>query len=114
MIFLYAIIYTMLLSLAYSLNTCTPEGTVSSKSECHNLPLEPQYSHCCFGHVKVTGLELKTCFPVTKEQYDKIDEYMKSYEKTAESQNAKIISFDCISYYLHTTILALLLLFILI
>ena len=114
MISLYAIIYTMLLSFTYSLNTCDPEGAVSSKSECHNKPLEPQYSHCCFGHFKAMGIEVKSCFPVTKEQYDKTDEYIKSFEKQSESKYAEIISFDCISYYLHTTILALLLLFILI
>lgn len=110
MIYFYAIIYTMLISFTHSLSTCSGEGTVSSKSECKNLPFDSKYSHCCFSHYKMIGLEIKTCAPLTKEEYDKIDEYIKSLEK----QQVEIISIDCISYYLHTTILALLLLFILI
>ncbi len=104
MISLYAIIYTMLLSFTNSLNDCNGQE-VSSKSECKNLPFDSKYSHCCFSHYKMIGLEIKTCAPLTKEEYDKIDEYIKSLEK----QQVEIISIDCISYYLHTTILALLL-----
>jgi len=114
MIFLYAIIYTMLLSFTHSLRACSDEGMVSSKSECHNAQLEPQYSHCCFTHVKLMIMDLKTCIPVTKEVYDQIGKQIKKMEEESKSKNAELISFDCISYYLHTTILALLLLFILI
>ncbi len=109
----------MLLSFTHSLNPyspkiCNGEGIVSSKSECYNLPFHPKYSHCCFIQIKYTmfgeSTELKTCTPLLKESYDKIEEYIKSLEKdNVENKKVEILSLDCISYYLHTTILALLL-----
>ena len=112
----YALIYTMLLSLTHSLSPtiCNGEGIVSSKSECYNLPFHSKYSYCCFCHVKYTtngeSVELKTCSPLTKEAYDKIDEYIKSLEKNnVNNKKIEILSLDCNSYYLHTTIFALLL-----
>ena len=113
----YALISIMLLSFTYSddSKTCLEAGTPTKKSDCNDLKFPAGYDnyHCCFYHYKYTyngqSGEYKVCWPVDKASYDKIAEYIDAMKKQIPSgYDASIESFDCNSYYLHATILALL------
>lgn len=118
---LYALISIMLLSLTYSddTKTCTFGMTASKNKDCNDLtfPENSQFKYCCFYHYKMTlnskEEDFKTCFPMSKETYDSIDKYFDTL-KTQNANNAgfNIESLDCNSYYLHATILSLLLILI--
>ena len=107
----------LLLSFTYSddTKTCITIDEVTKKSECHDLKFPEGYKdyHCCFYHYKVTyngkTEEYKTCLPLDKASYDKIDVYLDSIKKgISAGYEASIKSLDCNSYYLRATILGLL------
>lgn len=113
----YALISIMLLSFTYSddTKTCTFGMKASKNTDCNDIKFPDGYTdyHCCFYDYKVTyngqSEDLKTCIPVEKALYDKIDEYIDTLKKQATAgYEYKINSLDCNSYYLHATIMALL------
>ena len=100
--------------IAQCLSTKCLDPTKPSKAEdCNNRELESSvYYRCCFYEVEVKGSEkIKYCGPVTKEQYDDIDDYVDDYEDKA-GDTVEDFSIDCGSNYIVISILSLILLFI--
>lgn len=84
----------------------------SKAEDCNNRELDSGYYRCCFMEVetKKSG-KTKYCGPVTKEQYDDIDDYIDKAEDNAEV-TVEDFSIDCGSNYIVISILSLILLFI--
>ena len=102
--------------IAQCLSTKCLDPTKPSKAEdCNNRELESSvYYRCCFYEVEVKGSEkIKYCGPVTKEQYDDIDDYIDEVEKAEkDTVDVEDFSIDCGSNYIVISILSLILLFI--
>ena len=101
--------------IAQCLSTECEDGTQPSKAEdCNNRELDSGYYRCCFMEVetKKSG-KTKYCGPVTKEQYDDIDDYIDEVEKAEkDTVDVEDFSIDCGSNYIVISILSLILLFI--
>lgn len=88
----------------------------SKAEDCNNRELDSGYYRCCFMEVetKKSG-KTKYCGPVTKEQYDDIDDYIDKVEDGAGDtveDTVEDFSIDCGSNYIVISILSLILLFI--
>ena len=123
-------IYLLLLSLLLSQIYCdtTPadyknycgyeeDGTVKDEDNCHNRKLEDGDYRCCFVEVegKYQGqkMERKSCLPLTKDEYDKIDDFVDAQEKiVGEGNEIDDFSIDCASNYIMISLLSLILLFL--
>ena len=91
-------------------------GVANSQSDCEKLKLGEGYYRCCFveqeGKVQGQSIDYKGCVPVTKEIYDKIDDYIDEQEDNAEAGvEIDEYSIDCGSNYLVVSLLIIILLF---
>ena len=97
---------------------CEKEG-VSSQKDCKDLTVSKDGNHCCFIKSKYTKdgntEESKDCGEYTKEEYDKMKDYVDEAKKQAEKAGyTKVsLSIDCASSYLQYYLASLLLLIIL-
>ena len=123
-------IYLLLLSLLLSQIYCdtTPDdyknycgyeedGTVKDEDNCHNRKLKDGYYRCCFVEVEGTfdgkKEEGKLCLPLTKDEYDKIDDFVDAREKDVDAgDEIDDYSIDCASNYIMISLLSLILLFL--
>ena len=123
-------IYLLLLSLLLSQIYCdtTPadyknycgyeeDGTVKDEDNCHNRKLEDGDYRCCFVEVEGTfqgqKRESKSCLPLTKDEYDKIDDLVDAQKKAVgEGNQIDDSSIDCASNYIMISLLSLILLFL--
>lgn len=84
----------------------------SKAEDCNNRELDSGEYRCCFIEIEVKGKEkTKYCGPITKEQYDDIDDYIDKAEDDA-GDTVEDFSIDCGSNYIVISILSLILLFI--
>ena len=123
-------IYLLLLSLLLSQIYCdtTPDdyknycgteedGTVKDEDNCHNRKLKDGDYRCCFveieGKIEGQKKEVKYCLPLTKDQYDKIDDFVDAQEKAVDAgDEIDDYSIDCASNYIMISLLSLILLFL--
>ena len=123
-------IYLLLLSLLLSQIYCqdTPDNykdycgyeendSVKDEDNCHNRKLSDGFYRCCFveyeGTFEGEKREGKYCIPVTKEIYDKIDDFADAEEKDVEpGDKIDDYSIDCASNYIMISLLSLILLFL--
>ena len=87
----------------YIQNLCT-KFSDATRSECKERE-NIVGSYCCFLHTKNGNDELKQCFPYTQNQYDNIEETIKSIESAT---SFKVVSLYCKSSYLQMGLLGLL------
>lgn len=84
----------------------------SKAEDCNNRELDSGEYRCCFIEIEVKKVgKTKYCGPVTKEQYDDIDDYIDKAEDDA-GDTVEDFSIDCGSNYIVISILSLILLFI--
>ncbi len=123
-------IYLLLLSLLLSQIYCqdTPDdyknycgkeedGTVKDEDDCHNRKLRDGDYRCCFveyeGTFQGEKRERKSCLPLTKDEYDKIDDLVDAQKKgVGEGNQIDDFSIDCSSNYIMISLLSLILLFL--
>ena len=101
---LYWILLILLLS-KYNSEKCT--GLTDDKKSCKGRELEGDEYRCCFAKYKVAGTEIKGCSPVTKDEYEKIDDTLKKLE---DDYDFKDVSFDCSSNFIVISLLSLIIL----
>ena len=90
---------------------CVGAPQPSKAEDCNNRELDSGYYRCCFVEFEMKGIETKGCTPLTKEQYDDIDDYIDKAKDDAEV-TVEDFSIDCGSNYIVISILSLILLFI--
>lgn len=88
---------------------CVGAPQPSKAEDCNNRELDSGEYRCCLVEYEMKGTEIKACYPITKEQYDDIDDYADDYEDKAGVED---FSIDCGSNYIVISILSLILLFI--
>ena len=91
-------------------NTCTTLEDISSYRECRNRDLNIGEralggAYCCYYYTVEGSKEVKRCYPYSQNQYDNIDDTIKSIETTL---GVKVKSLDCKSSYLQIGLLGLL------
>ena len=100
----------LLLSIEYISSKC--DGTEGSKlSECKDKLSEDEkkkYSNCCFAENKAGN---KACIALTKDDYDKIDDYIKKLNDDLKGDN-QVKKIDCNSLFLKFGFLNLLFFFL--
>ena len=110
-------LYILLVALFFSLSYCDEEDETAGCAfysgsngveDCNSrkLPDGSTYYRCCFVEIEDEGSELKTCIPLTKEQYDDIDGTIKSLKKQGDYDDIEI---DCESNYIILSLLSLIL-----
>ena len=92
---------------------CNDKEDVSKVSECEKLDAG-DYFKCCFVKTKDKDLgEHTSCEPITKENYDKIKDYIKQYKKDLKEEeglSSVDVSINCGSNYIIISALSLILL----
>ena len=109
-------LYALLIILLFAQIICQEDDVVLCDSakkknadECNKInPVEGFY-RCCFIKVKSEEGSWEGCYPVTKAQYDDIDDAIESIEK---EEGADIDTLDCGSNYIIISLLSLILLFL--
>ena len=102
-----AFLLLMLVVLSSCEDYCTVLYAGKSAEECNKLTKTPGVDYCCWFHYKESGGEINVCYPINKEVYEKIGEFVDALEK--EYPNASDIKFDCSSKYLSVALITLLL-----
>ena len=106
-------LYALLIILLFAQIICDADGCYGTKKknadECNKINPAEGFYRCCFIKVKSEEESYEGCYPVTKAQYDDIDNAIEEYEKNAE---ADIDSLDCGSNYIIISLLSLILLFL--
>ena len=93
-IYYLAILLVLLLNIQLSVSVCI-ETNPSKKSICHDKT--PAYADfCCYYKVKISGVTVSSCLELTKDQKDKINDFIKEIEKTG----VKVKSLDCKSSFI--------------
>ncbi len=121
-------IYLLLLSLLLSQIYCEDDdsndycgdekdGTVNDEDICHDRTLQRGVFRCCYVEAEGTfdgkKSKVKLCVPVTKEQYDEIEDFVDAMKKDVdEGDKIDEYSIDCASNYIMISLLSLLLLFL--
>lgn len=94
---------TLLALATFTFEECKSSKGAASKDVCSKQAAAGE--HCCYLDAKEKdGEQTNRCIEITKEQYDKIKDSIKSYE----SDGAKVNSLDCSSSYLKFGLIALL------
>ena len=110
-------LYALLIILLFAQIICDADdvdgcdGTEKKNAdECNKINPANGFYRCCFIKIKFEdGRSWEGCTPVTKAQYDDIDDAIEDYEKNAK---ADIDSLDCGSNYIIISLLSLILLFL--
>ena len=109
-------LYALLIVLLFAQIICDGDDEVKYKGpgkknadECNKINPAEGFYRCCFIKVKSEEASYEGCYPVTKAQYDDIDDAIEEYEKNEE---ADIDSLDCGSNYIIISLLSLILLFL--
>ena len=109
-------LYALLIILLFAQIICDADdvdgcdGTEKKNAdECNKINPAEGFYRCCFIKVKSEEGSWEGCYPVTKAQYDDIDDAIEEYEKNAE---ADVDSLDCGSNYIIISLLSLILLFL--
>ena len=89
---------------------CSLDIKAKSFDDCKNLKLPDNYKYCCYVKLEDKDGETNGCFPLTKDQYDKIDDYIDGLAKKSkdDGDNGDIKKLDCKSYYLEFCLLSML------
>ena len=97
------------------------EGECKGDSNCENLKVGKGYYKCCLFEAEADqaidddgSKTIKSCFPITKADYDDIKDYIKNYENNVKNkQNIEAdVSIDCASNYVMISLLSLIILFL--
>ena len=103
------ITFLLLLIKINSINQCS--GSASTLDDCEKkyTEEEKEYGHCCLFKAKDKQTSQTTiqCMELSNEDYESIDDVEDSYSYTYDN-----IEIDCKSYYLHLSLLLLLINFI--
>ena len=90
-------------------------------SGCENLKVGKGYYKCCLFEAEADqaidddgSKTIKSCFPITKADYDDIKDYIKNYENNVKNkENIEAdVSIDCASNYVMISLLSLIILFL--
>jgi hypothetical protein len=93
-IYYLAILLVLLLNIQLSVSVCV-QANPTKKSTCHDRT--PAYADfCCYYKVKASGVTVTSCLELTKDQKDKIKDFIKEIEKTG----VKVKSLDCKSSFI--------------
>jgi len=86
---------------------CSDKKIASGSADCENLKTSDSDGHCCFAKGKdKNDSPVSTCISVTKSEYDKIKDKIKSLEK----EGYEVDKLDCKSIYIELSILSFILL----
>jgi hypothetical protein len=101
-------IYRLVILLVSLINIlCTPttciEANPSKKSTCHDKTVANSGEYCCYYKAKANGVTGTSCFELTKDQKDKIKDFIKEIEKTG----VKVKSLDCKSSFMQLGLFSL-------
>ena len=104
--------FAILLVLQFNFVTNSCSGDASSVEDCQSKTLGTGQYKCCFGEGEWDGGSGSGCIPLTKDQYDNIDDYIDKEEENAENSglNDYELDIDCSSNYLLISLLSLILL----
>ena len=94
--------------------------TASKQKDCEKYKLHEDEYKCCFvdskGKMNGITIEGKVCMPLSKDEYDKIDDYVKDAKKGNDEDGYKVevekYSIDCGAQYIIISLLSLILLFL--
>ena len=94
--------------------------TASKQKDCKKYKLDEDEYRCCFvdskSKMNEINLEYKVCTPLSKDEYDKIDEFVKDAKKEYNEGGTKVevekYSIDCGAQYIIISLLSLILLFL--
>ena len=108
---LYALLIILLFAQICDADDAVRCGGTKKKNadECNKINPAEGFYRCCFIKLKSEEGSWEGCTPVTKAQYDDIDDAIEEYEKNAE---ADVDSLDCGSNYIIISLLSLILLFL--
>jgi len=99
----YIIIFVSFLLSIYSAEKCDVErSSGSSAKDCNKYEKEDGFPYCCYYKIKGDDGENEGCIPLTKDNYDKIKDYIKTIEN---NEHVDIKKLDCKSIYLELSIL---------
>ncbi len=106
-------LYALLIVLLFAQIICDADGCYGTEKknadECNKINPAEGFYRCCFIKLKSEEGSWEGCTPVTKAQYDEIDDAIEEYEKNAK---ADVDSLDCGSNYIIISLLSLILLFL--
>ena len=101
--------FAILLVLQFNFVTNSCSGDASSVEDCQSKTLGTGQYKCCFGEGEWDGGSGSGCIPLTKDQYDNIDDYIDKAEENAGVDDYEL-DIDCSSNYLLISLLSLILL----
>ena len=64
-----------------------------NKNVCFNSTIREGYYKCCYEFYKILGMSYPSCVPLTKANYDNIDEYKK--QRKSQIYNVKNYTLEC-------------------
>ena len=97
----------LVLQFNFVINDC--DGSGSSVEDCQSKTLGTGQYKCCFGEGEWDGGSGSGCIPLTKDEYDNIDDYIDKAEENAGLDDYEL-DIDCSSNYLLISLLSLILL----
>ena len=103
--------FAILLVLQFNFVTNDCDGTTSNVEDCQKKTLDAGDYKCCLWETEWDGGSVSGCGPLTKDQYDNIDDYIDKAEENSGLPDADL-DIDCNSNYLLISLLSLILLFL--
>lgn len=106
-------IFTVLISilLLTYINTEDCTGAKASKADdCKDLEKNDSDGYCCYTKYKEGDNTKENCIEISKDNYNKIKDYIKEVEE--KNKNFDIKKIDCYSVYLTGSLLSLILFFL--
>ena len=106
---IFTIILSLLLLSYINTGECDDKGSAEKASDCNDLQVSAGKKYCCYAKVENKDGSFGFCEELTKDEYDKIKDYIKKREEEAKEFNLKMKKLDCHSFYLTGSLLSLIL-----
>ncbi len=101
------ILFASLILCIYSQSACDSKTQASKAKDCKDLQTTNSEDHCCYAKGKdENSKDISGCVTVTKENYDKIKDFIKSLK----DKGYEVKKIDCKSIYLKLSVLSFILL----
>jgi hypothetical protein len=101
------ILFASLILYIYSDSACNSKTSADKAKDCKDLATSDAEDYCCYAKGKDENKQsLSRCVTITKENYNKIKDYIKSLE----DKGYEVKKLDCKSSYLELSVLSIILL----